>query len=77
MTLVFFSLGEKWFLDMKNAPGSVGQGEPPSGKAQCTMKMSKADFQLMFTGQLKPTTAFMGGKLKIQGKLDRWSFMTN
>lgn len=54
---------------MKNDNGSVGQGEPSAGKAQCTMKMSKADFELMFAGKLKPTAAFMGGKLKIQGKI--------
>ena len=54
---------------MKNDNGSVGSGEPPSGKAQCTFKMSKNDFQSMFTGKLKPTAAFMGGKLKIQGKI--------
>lgn len=65
--------GEKWFLDMKNEPGSAGQGEPPSGKAQCTMKMSKADFHAMFAGKLKPTAAFMAGKLKIQGKLEKFS----
>ncbi|CAF2421363.1 unnamed protein product [Rotaria sp. Silwood2] len=61
--------GDKWYLDMKNDNGSVGQGEPPSGKAQCTFKMLKSDFQLMFAGKLKPTAAFMGGKLKIQGDL--------
>jgi putative sterol carrier protein len=54
---------------MKNDNGSVGQGDPPSGKAQCTLKMSKTDFQSMFAGKLKPTAAFMGGKLKIQGDL--------
>ena len=52
---------------MKNDNGSAGQGDPPSGKAQCTMKMSKKDFESMFAGKLKPTAAFMGGKLKIQG----------
>jgi putative sterol carrier protein len=60
-------IGDKWYLDMKNDSGSVGQGDPPSGKAQCTFKMSKTDFQSMFAGKLKPTAAFMGGKLKIQG----------
>jgi len=63
-----YFLGDKWYLDMKNDNGSVGQGDPPSGKAQCTFKMSKNDFQSMFAGKLKPTAAFMGGKLKIQGK---------
>jgi putative sterol carrier protein len=52
---------------MKNGTGSVGQGEPPVDKAQCTLKMSKSDFQLMFAGKLKTTAAFMSGKLKIQG----------
>ncbi|CAF3732611.1 unnamed protein product [Adineta steineri] len=61
--------GDRWYLDMKNDNGSVGQGEPPSGKAQCTFKMSKSDFQSMFAGKLKPAAAFLGGKLKIQGDL--------
>ena len=52
---------------MKTGSGSVGKGEPPEGKAQCTMTMSKNDFQSMFAGKLKPTAAFMGGKLKIKG----------
>ena len=68
MTFSFVS-GDKWYLDMKNDNGSAGQGEPPSGKAQCTFKMSKSDFAAMFAGKLKPTAAFMGGKLKIQGKI--------
>ena len=53
---------------MKNDGGSAGRGEPPSGKAQCTFEMSKTNFQAMFAGKLKPTAAFMGGKLKIKGK---------
>lgn len=61
--------GEKWYIDMKTGSGSVGQGEPPGAKAQCTMTMSKKDFQSMFAGKLKPTAAFMGGKLKIKGDL--------
>ncbi len=52
---------------MKNDNGSAGEGDPPSGKAQCTFKMSKKDFESMFAGKLKPTAAFMDGKLKIQG----------
>jgi len=59
--------GDKWFIDLKN--GQVGSGEPTAEKAQVTMKMSKNDFQSMFAGKLKPTAAFMGGKLKIQGDL--------
>jgi putative sterol carrier protein len=66
--VIYLYLGEKWYLDMKNDSGSAGEGDPPSGKPQCTFKMSKKDFQSMFAGKLKPTAAFMGGKLKIQGK---------
>jgi putative sterol carrier protein len=68
--IIYLYIGDKWYLDMKNGNGSAGKGEPPSDKAQCTFKMSKNDFQSMFAGKLKPTAAFMGGKLKIQGKLN-------
>lgn len=57
-----------WFIDLKNGSGSVGQGEPPS-EAGCTMTMNSEDFAKMFAGQLKPTSAFMMGKLKIKGDM--------
>lgn len=57
-----------WYLDMKEGSGKVGQGPPPS-PAGCTMTMDSEDFVKMFAGQMKPTTAFMMGKLKIQGDM--------
>ena len=33
--------------------------------------MSTTDFGKMFSGQLKPTTAFMTGKLKIEGNMGK------
>ncbi|KAL3870087.1 hypothetical protein ACJMK2_042700 [Sinanodonta woodiana] len=57
-----------WYMDLKNGRGSVGQGEA-SEPAQCTMTMDSEDFTKMFTGKLKPTTAFMLGKLKIKGDM--------
>uniref|UniRef100_A0A3Q0SA31 Hydroxysteroid dehydrogenase-like protein 2 n=1 Tax=Amphilophus citrinellus TaxID=61819 RepID=A0A3Q0SA31_AMPCI len=57
-----------WFLDLKNGSGSVGQGEPPA-KADVVMKMDSSDFSKMFSGKLKPTMAFMSGKLKIKGDM--------
>lgn len=57
-----------WFVDLKNGSGSLGQGEGPN-KASCTMTMDTEDFVKMFSGQLKPTAAFMAGKLKITGDL--------
>lgn len=58
------------YLDLKNAAGSAGIGQPPEGaKPDVTMSMSKDDFVRMFAGQLNPTSAFMSGKLKIKGDL--------
>lgn len=60
---------EIWFVDMKNGSGSVGKGEPPSGKADVTFTSDTKTFMEMFTGKMKPTTAFMIGKLKLQGDM--------
>lgn len=57
-----------WYVDMKNGSGALGQGEAPE-KAGCTMTMDSGDFSKMFAGEMKPTTAFMMGKLKIQGDM--------
>lgn len=57
-----------WFLDLKSGAGSAGQGEPGS-KADVVMTMDSADFSKMFAGKLKPTLAFMSGKLKIKGDM--------
>ncbi|XP_053196639.1 hydroxysteroid dehydrogenase-like protein 2 [Scomber japonicus] len=57
-----------WFLDLKSGAGSAGQGEPPV-KADVVMKMDSGDFSKMFAGKLKPTMAFMSGKLKIKGDM--------
>ncbi|XP_013396626.1 hydroxysteroid dehydrogenase-like protein 2 [Lingula anatina] len=56
-----------WYLDMKNGAGAVGQGEPEA--ADVTMTMDSGDFVKMFEGNLKPTAAFMTGKVKISGNL--------
>ncbi|XP_027798840.1 hydroxysteroid dehydrogenase-like protein 2 isoform X1 [Marmota flaviventris] len=60
--------GGTWFLDLKNRGGNVGHGEP-SDKADVVMSMSTDDFVKMFSGKLKPTVAFMSGKLKIKGNM--------
>ena len=57
-------------MDLKNGSGSAGQGSPPA-EANCTMTLDSADFVKMFEGKLKPTAAFMSGKLKIQGDLGK------
>merc|ERR1711962_1255113 len=60
----------QWYLDLKNGAGSCGAGVAPSSP-DVTMSMKDVDFQKMFTGKLKPTTAFMTGKLKMQGDMGK------
>ncbi|XP_075416440.1 hydroxysteroid dehydrogenase-like protein 2 isoform X2 [Tenrec ecaudatus] len=60
--------GGTWFLDLKHKGGSVGFGEPAE-RADVVMSMSTEDFVKMFSGKLKPTMAFMLGKLKIKGNM--------
>ncbi|KAM9207175.1 hydroxysteroid dehydrogenase-like protein 2 isoform 3-T3 [Dugong dugon] len=60
--------GGTWFLDLKSKGGNVGRGEPPD-RADVVMSMSTEDFVKMFSGKLKPTMAFMSGKLKIKGNM--------
>ncbi|XP_012383951.2 LOW QUALITY PROTEIN: hydroxysteroid dehydrogenase-like protein 2 [Dasypus novemcinctus] len=60
--------GGTWFLDLKSKGGNVGYGER-SGQSDVVMSMSTDDFVKMFSGKLKPTIAFMSGKLKINGNL--------
>ncbi|KAG5892203.1 hypothetical protein JTB14_012937 [Gonioctena quinquepunctata] len=60
----------KWFLDMKNGGGLCGHGEP-SEKPDATLTLDTKNFIALFSGKLKPTTAYMMGKLKIQGNLQQ------
>ncbi|KAG7322991.1 hypothetical protein KOW79_014337 [Hemibagrus wyckioides] len=57
-----------WYIDLKNGAGGAGSGEPPV-KADVEMSLDSDDFIKMFTGKLKPTMAFMSGKLKIKGDM--------
>ncbi|KFU95563.1 Hydroxysteroid dehydrogenase-like 2, partial [Chaetura pelagica] len=60
--------GGTWYIDLKTKGGSAGSGKPPV-TADVVMSMSSADFVKMFTGKLKPTLAFMSGKLRIKGNM--------
>ncbi|XP_071953061.1 hydroxysteroid dehydrogenase-like protein 2 [Antedon mediterranea] len=59
-----------WYLDMRSGSGTVGKGELEGG-ADVKMSMKVDDFVKMFKGSLKPTTAFMMGKLKIKGDMGK------
>jgi len=58
-----------WFLDLKNGAGAAGQGDSGDAKPDVVMSMTSDNFTKMFSGKLKPSTAFMMGKLKIQGDM--------
>lgn len=60
----------KWYIDLKNGQGGCGQGEPPSAP-DATLTMDSKNFFNMFSGKLKPATAYMMGKLKIKGNLQQ------
>ncbi|XP_061656674.1 hydroxysteroid dehydrogenase-like protein 2 [Syngnathoides biaculeatus] len=55
-----------WFLDLKSGSGGAGRGRPDA-EPDVVMTMDSADFGKMFAGKLKPTTAFISGKLRIKG----------
>ncbi|KAL3273683.1 hypothetical protein HHI36_015113 [Cryptolaemus montrouzieri] len=60
----------KWYLDLKSGSGTCGRGEAPE-KADATLQMDGENFFKMFTGKIKPATAYMTGRLKISGNLQK------
>ncbi|KAM7343243.1 hydroxysteroid dehydrogenase like 2 [Cochliomyia hominivorax] len=59
-----------WFLDLKNGSGSCGEGVAP-GQPDAILTMKSQNFSDMFAGKLKAAPAFMTGKLKISGDLQK------
>lgn len=59
-----------WFLDLKSGAGRCGKG---NGGVQpdAILTMESKNFFDMFSGKLKPASAFMTGKLKITGDLQK------
>ncbi|XP_014279089.1 hydroxysteroid dehydrogenase-like protein 2 isoform X2 [Halyomorpha halys] len=61
---------ETYHIDLRNGDGSAGKGKP-SDKPDATLTMNTENFQKLFAGKLKPTAAFMTGKLKISGNMQK------
>jgi sterol carrier protein 2 len=58
--------GKPWIVDLKNPPGSVKEGD---GSADCTITIKGEDFVDLMAGKLDGQTAFVQGKLKVQGNM--------
>lgn len=61
-----FPQGGVIYIDGKSTPGTVDNDDRP---AQCTVKVAQEDFAKMMQRKLDPTTAFMSGKIKIEGDM--------
>jgi len=60
---------QRWFLDL-TGDGGCGMGEP-KGKPDVTFTLKADNFHKMFAGKLKPTSAFMSGKMKMKGDMSK------
>ncbi|EGC33352.1 hypothetical protein DICPUDRAFT_48962 [Dictyostelium purpureum] len=60
---------QSWVLDLKNGSGSISVGSESKGKPNVTIAVSDDDFTQIMTGKLNAQSAFMKGKLKIQGNM--------
>lgn len=65
-TLKFDFGGEQLFIDGTGAKNEMDQS---NADAECTVSISKADFEGLVSGKLNPMTAMMSGKLKIDGDM--------
>jgi putative sterol carrier protein len=63
-----FDLGESnvIYVDGSVVPNVVNNDDTD---ADCTIRMSVEDFESLLAGDLDPTTAFMMGKLKVDGDM--------
>lgn len=63
------SLVSQWTCDFKNGDGAIHQGEPKTGKPNCTLTIEDDVAIEIFAGKLDAMKAFMTGKLKITGNV--------
>ena len=61
---------EIFYLDLKSLPnGQLGMGRCPIDKVDCIIKMNEEDLNDLLTDKLKPFTAYMSGRIEIEGDL--------
>ncbi|ACY15594.1 SCP2 sterol-binding domain-containing protein [Haliangium ochraceum] len=54
------------FIDGRSKPNTVSNEDKD---AECTITMELADLEAMLNGDLDPMSAFMGGKLSVDGDM--------
>lgn len=60
--------GGQWHVTIVDGTCSTAEGEADDPKA--TIRMDANDYVAMTTGELNPMTAFMTGKVKVEGDLN-------
>ncbi|GGH85072.1 putative sterol carrier protein [Pullulanibacillus pueri] len=60
---------EEGTYQLKLSQGKARVKDQPIEEADCRLQMKVTDFKKLITGQLKGTTAFMLGKLKVKGNI--------
>lgn len=59
-----------WYIDLRSGEGQCGHGDAPD-KPDATLAMDSKHFFDLFSGKMKPSMAYMMGKLKISGNLQK------
>lgn len=59
--------GGQWYTQIAEGACTVQEGQSDTPKA--TIRMEASDFVAMSTGQLNAMSAFMSGKIKVEGDL--------
>ncbi|EDM73794.1 Sterol-binding protein [Plesiocystis pacifica SIR-1] len=54
------------YIDGKSTPNTVSNDKRD---AECTVGLTLEDLEAMLAGDLAPTTAFMSGKLRVEGDM--------
>jgi len=62
------------YVAAKEAPVAVSNKD---GVAETTLRLSAQDLQQLLDGKLNPTTAFMFGKLKVDGNMSNAMSLTS